>query len=336
MIELDGSDGGGQLVRSALTLAAATGTAFEMEDIRGSRPTPGLRHQHLAAVEAVGTLCEADIDGADIGSERLRFEPRSLSHGQVTVDAGTAASTTLVCDAVLPLALVSDGPIDLTVRGGTDVKWSPPLDYHRLVKFPLLRRLGLRASIDLDRRGFYPAGGGEVTLRLAPSSLAPIELTTAEPVESARVYSTATEGLADANVAERQMTAAVERLAERAVPVVERSTTYVDADSPGSAVVVRLDRGTVTTGADALGEPGTPAEEVGEAAAERALEVVDSTAPVDRHLADQLIVFLALSGGEIAVPAVTDHVASNASLMAAFDRPVRIEEGDPVTLRRSP
>lgn len=226
----------------------------------------------------------------------------------------------------------------MTVTGGTDVKWSPPLEYVRRVKLPLLRRFGLTAACEVERRGFYPDGGGTATLRLAPSRLEPIELTERGSLEGVRIYSTESESLADRDVAFRQAEGALERLAldEHDLAVLERRETTVASPSPGSALVLRVDHGTGIAGFDSLGARGKPAERVGEDAADavnRFLEHASGTVengtetapPVDRHMADQLLVYLALEGGRVRVPAMTDHVKTSCELLEAFGADVVLE-----------
>ncbi|PSP77097.1 RNA 3'-terminal phosphate cyclase [Halobacteriales archaeon QS_1_68_20] len=328
MLELDGADGGGQLVRTALALSALTGTSFEMTGIRGARSEPGLRPQHLTAVETLAAITDADVEGAEQGSESLTFEPATLRGGEYEATIGTAGSTTLLFDAVLPLAAELEEPIWVRATGGTDVKWSPPADFHRRVKLPLLRRHGLLATVDLHRRGFYPAGGGEATLHLAPSSPTSPKLTDRGPLSGARVYSVASEGLADSDVAERQADEASQLLSAADVEVVERTATYVAADSAGTALVVALECERSVAGFDALGEPGKPAEDVAADAVEAALSFRDAAGAVDAHLADQVLVPLALAGGEVAVPRVTDHVESSLDLLDAFGYDVAVEARD--------
>lgn len=324
MLELDGSAGGGQLVRTALSLSALTGTPFEMEDVRGNRPTPGLGAQHLAAVQAVAAITGADVEAGDgeapeVGTGELAFVPGTVESGEYAIDVGTAGSVTLVIDAVLPLATALDDPLRLTVRGGTDVQWSPPLDYHRFVKLPLLRRYGLQAALEVDRRGFYPAGGGAVTLHLAPSTFSQVVPSEDEIHETARVHSIASDDLASNEVADRQAAAAADLLEAAGLAVVERTASYGTTRSTGSAVLVVLvgDDG-VPTGFSALGERGKPAADVAEGAAEAALAFRSEPGVVDPHMADQLVPYLALAGGEVVVSRVTDHVETVAALVEAF------------------
>lgn len=335
MLELDGSEGGGQLVRTALALSAITGEPFHMEGVRASRPNPGLAAQHLAAVETLAAVADAEVTGAELGSTSITFEPGGIEPGSYAADIGTAGSVTLLFDAVLPLATAVDGHTAVTAEGGTDVKWSPTMDWYRQVKLPLLRRHGFAAAVDVDRRGFYPEGGGSATLSIGPSEPRSIELSERGSLEGARVYSVASADLADRDVAERQAEAAGDDLAEMDVAVVERTVGYAESRSTGSALAVRLDWGRGTSGFDALGEPGKPAEDVGGEATERVEAAVESPAAVDRHLADQLAVLVAIVGGEVSIPAVTDHVETSLGLLDRFDRPLDLDESGPVPVLRS-
>ena len=334
MLELDGGDAGGGYLRTALALAALTERPVRVENVRGDRPDPGLKPQHAAAVEAVTAVCDATVTGTDRGSETVTFEPGRRPSGSASVAVGTAGSITLVFDTVLPLALAADAPIRLSATGGTDVAWSPPLTTYRRVKLPLLRRLGVPVAVDATRRGFYPVGGGRATLTLGPADPAPLALTERGAPDGVRVYSVASADLADADVAKRQADAAVDRLADAGRTVQERVVGYVESDSPGSVCTVRADYANGIAGLDALGEKGKPAEEVGCEPVDT-LDTFEGTgAAVDRYLADQLLPFLAMVGGEMTVPAVTDHVASGVDLLARFGCDVAVEEEETATGRR--
>lgn len=318
MVELDGSAGGGQLLRSAVTLSALTGEPFTMENVRGGRTTPGIRPQHAAAVRAVGAACDASVEDNEIGSETITFRPGEIGGGDIEVDVGTAGSVTLVSDTVLPLATRASEPLELTVTGGTDVKWSPPLDFYRHVKLPMLARFGLEADVDVHRRGFYPAGGGEVRLRIRPSSLSALSLTDRGEHVGARVYSVASEDLADAEVAERQAAAAAEGLGEAGIDLVDRDVTYAEVESTGTALVLTSEYERTLAGFDSLGEKGKPAEDVAGDAVAAALSFHGGVGAVDRYMADQVLVFLGLAGGRVAIPRTTDHVRTSLDLLAAF------------------
>lgn len=325
MLEVDGSKGGGQLLRSALTLSALTGEPFRMTDIRGARPEPGLRPQHLAAVELLADVCDAEVSEVGTGTAELTFRPGAVQPGEYATDIGTAGSITLLFDALLPLATVLEGGLAVTARGGTHVKWSPTMAHYRQTKLPLVRRRGLQAAVDVERPGFYPAGGGAATLRIGPSSLSRFEMTERGAFERARIHSLASTDLADSSVAERQRDRAVERLSGVGLSVVERTVSYAAADSPGSAIAIRLDYERAVAGFDALGEAGKPAEDVADDCAETALAFDERPGAVDRHTADQLLVFLALAGGRLRVPEVTDHVETNSELLAEFGFDLRID-----------
>jgi len=349
--ELDGAHAGGQFVRTALTLSVLQNEAVRITNVRGNRSTPGLRHQHLAVLETLAELCEAEVSGAELGAETVEFDPGlertadasdwagpgrgRLEGGEYAVDIGTAGSTTLLFDSLLPLASVLESQLSVTVTGGTDVKWSPPLEYVRRVKLPLLQRFGLTASCEVDRRGFYPDGGGRMTLHVAPANLERIDLVERGSLEGVRLYATESESLADRDVAFRQAEGAFERLAlaDHNLAVTERVEETVASPSPGSALVIRVDHGTAVAGFSALGERGKPAERVGEDAADAANRFLEQTgngaAPVDRHMGDQLLVYLALEGGRLRVPAVTDHVVASCELLEAFGAKVHLEsDGD--------
>lgn len=347
MLELDGSEGGGQLVRTALALSAVTGRPFELTGIRGGRETPGLRPQHAAAVAMVTAITDAECSDVEVGTESLEFAPSSLDGGHFEFDVGTAGSLPLLFDTVLPLSLRAAAPITVTATGGTDVKWSPPLAYFRSVKLPLLRQWGVWAAVDVARRGFYPAGGGRATLSVAPSSPSPLSLPERGAVRGASVYSVESGDLADADVAERQATEARSRLEAAGLDVHAVTESTVDTLSAGSALVVRLDYDAAgdalapIVGFDALGERGKPAEDVAGDAVDDALAFHDGSvsglsAAVDDHLADQLVVFLALAGGTVRIPAVTDHVESCVDLVSAFGFDVTVEESGDESVLSAP
>jgi RNA 3'-terminal phosphate cyclase (ATP) len=318
MHSLDGSTGGGQLLRSALSLAALSGESFRMTGIRSNRANPGLRAQHLTSVRAVVRACDADVHGDAVGSEALTFRPNVAHGGRFAIDVGTAGSVTLVFDALLPLATTLDRPLAVTVTGGTDARWSPPVEYYREVKLPLCRRFGIQAAVDVARTGYYPAGGGEATLWLAPSSLSEIELTDRGSLAGVRVYSKASTSLAARNVAERQAEATRDRLTEAGHSVAERRVTYAKSNSPGNSLLVRADYDRSLVGFDALGERGVSAEDVATSVVDSFLDFDDGRASVDEHTADQLLVFLALAGGRVSIPRVTDHVETSLELLSAF------------------
>ena len=332
---LDGSSGGGQLVRTALTCAAVSGEPFRMRYVRRARSNPGLQAQHCAAVEAVADICDAATDGVEVGSEAFTFEPRVAAEeadeeepvlgGSTSVEVGTAGSIPLVFDALFPLAVALEEPLEATLTGGTDAKWAPPFDYFQQVKLPLLRAHGLDADVSVDRRGFYPRGGGEATLTVRPSEFDPLSLTERGARTSLTAYSVAEASLEEDEVAERQ--------ADAAAADATHEVEYGEADSTGSAVVLAAEYEHSRAGFTGLGGRGASAEAVGEEAAAAFEAFEASEAAVDSHLADQLVPVLAVAGGEVRAPEVTTHVETCVDLLAEFDYDITVEEeGDTVLL----
>ena len=336
MLTIDGGEGGGQILRSALALAAVTQRAVEVTEVRGNRPEPGLKPQHLTVVETLADLCDATVEGASPGADELTFDPGEVRGGRVSAEIGTAGSVTLLFDAVLPLATTLSEPLSVTATGGTEVKWSPPLAAHQQVKLPLCRAFGLQAAVERERTGFYPAGGGRATLHLGPSSLSRLSLTDRGPLRGARIYSRESATLAGQDVARRQADAAESRLESADIEVLETVTATAATDSPGSALTVVLEFEQTRAGFDALGEQGTPAEDVAADAVADATSFVAGEAAVDEHLADQLLVFLALAGGEMTIPRVSSHVETSLGLLQKFGFEVAVEKGEPPTVTAAP
>jgi RNA 3'-terminal phosphate cyclase (ATP) len=232
-----------------------------------------------------------------------------------------------VFDAVLPLAYGLPDGLRLHATGGTHVRWAPTMDHQRRVKLPLVRDVGLDASVWVTRHGFYPAGGGDATLTVNPSTAGRVDLLDRGPLEGLELRSVATESLSDADVGARQADTLFEALQGVGVPI-ERTVEYVRADSPGSALLLVANYAGGRAGFSALGERGTAAERVAESV-ETAFEGFRRTrGVVDEHTADQLMIPLAVGGGSLTVPRVTDHVSSNAAVVRAFGGDVRVEGGE--------
>lgn len=328
MIEIDGSGGGGQMLRSALSLSMVTGEAFRMENVRGGRDDPGLRPQHVAGVRTAARLCDATVEGDEAGAEMLVFEPGPIVKTTLQVDIGTAGSVPLLFDIILPVAASGhlSEPVTVTATGGTDVKWSPTFGYLSRIKLPLLGRFGFDVDASLTATGFYPKGDGEGTLCVRPSDPQPLALAERGPFEVVEIYSKAAASLADRRVAERQAEAAAETLRGNDRRVTINAVEAVETASPGSSILLRARYGTVLAGFDALGERGKPAEDVGEEAVRRFLAFDRAGGAVDRHMADQLLVPLALAGGEVRIPDVTAHVETNRETITAFGFDLALEE----------
>ena len=309
MIEIDGSygEGGGQIVRTAVALSAVTGKSVLIKRIRQGRPRPGLAAQHAQAIRILGEICHAETKGAEPGSGEVEFCPGEICCGRRRVEIGTAGSVTLLMQCLLPALLHADGRTYLHVRGGTDVQWSPTVDYFKNVFLPALSLFGGKASLELLKRGYYPLGQGEVLLEVEPSPLKPARISY-EPFSPAqdRVQGVSHCSNLPQHVAERQAGSAIKRLQEAGYEA-EISQETSRLASTGSGISLW----TAGKGAGCLGERGLPAEKVGRRAAEEMVRELQSPAAVDAHLADQLIPYLALAGGSYTTREISRHTKTN-------------------------
>lgn len=326
MVTIDGAAGGGQVLRSALSLAVIKERSVTIESVRGSRDTPGLRPQHLAGLSVLAELTDAEVEGDAIGAETVSFDPQVPPAGDVEIDIGTAGAISLLVEPILSLGPVIDEPVTVRATGGTDVKWSPTVDYLVAVRSQALADHGWPVEIEVATRGYYPVGGGTAAVTVEPADPHPLSLAAPAHVEGAIVYSHASETLRTADVAERQVEGATEALAAADVSVTESTVAYHDVPSTGTSITVVAEATDGYLGGDAIGERGRPAEDVGEAAARDLLEASATSGAVDHHLADQLLIPLAVGGGHLHVPDLTDHVETNLSVIEAFGYDLSVEE----------
>ena len=317
-IIIDGSqgEGGGQMLRSSLALSMATGRPFRMINVRAARPKPGLMRQHLTCVQAAAAICGATVTGADIGSREVTFAPGLVRAGDYHFAIGTAGSCTMVLQAILPPLLRLDRPSTITVEGGTHNGMAPPFEFFERALLPLLRRAGACVVARLDRHGFYPAGGGRIIVEVQPpASLTPLHLSSRGERRGATAWAIISR--LSRSIAVRELRALSDRLglSEGEAHIVVTQ----DSVGPGNAVVVALEYEHVTEVFSSVGEIGKSAELVAREAADEARDYIASQVPVGPHLADQLMVPLALlSGGQYATCALTEHATTNMFLLRAF------------------
>ncbi|WP_297519304.1 RNA 3'-terminal phosphate cyclase [Thermococcus sp.] len=326
-VEIDGSygEGGGQILRTAVALSVITGKPVRIRRIRANRSNPGLRPQHLHGILALKELSDARVKGARVGSTELEFIPGKARPKHIRVPIKTAGSITLVLQALLPAMAFTGGSFEVT--GGTDVPWSPPVDYLKHVTLFALERMGLRFELEIKRRGHYPRGGGLVTGRVEPwEERKPLIALEWEKIECFAGISHATN--LPAHVAERQAKAAEDRLRELYSAPVEIKREISRSLGPGSGIVVWAETDSLRLGGDALGKRGKPAEVVGREAADELLEALTTRAAVDKFLGDQLIPFLAFAGGKIRVAEITNHLVTNVWVVERFFGKVFEVEGE--------
>jgi RNA 3'-terminal phosphate cyclase (ATP) len=316
MLLIDGAqqEGGGQIVRSAVALSAITGTPLRIENIRAGRVKPGLAPQHIAAVRAVALMCGAESTGLVPGSRTITFHPGTIVHRDIVLDVGTAGSVSLVLQAWLPVALKTGGSIAIT--GGTEVDRSPTIDYLAQVLVPVLRAAGADITMEIHTRGYYPVGGGRVAVRVGRSRLSPVIPSGRGPSCSVVSCSSALPG----HVAERQLSSAEKNLCSACPGTVE--TRIYRQDGPGVGTSCTAWSGSL--GGSAVGRRGLPAEKVGAHAARALREELESTVTVDLHLSDQLLIYLAESGGTFTARDLTSHAATHIWLLEQFGLQVRI------------
>ncbi len=305
-IEIDGSygEGGGQILRTAVALSAVTGKSIEIKNIRKNRPKPGLKAQHLKAIESVATICDGEVEGCKLQSKHLSFIPGKIKSGTYSIDIGTAGSIPLLLQCLMPAAMYAPGTVNIRVIGGTDVSWSPSIDYLRNVTLGALSMMRYDCEIRLIRRGYYPRGDGCVEAIINPCELIGASF---ERNSVSNVGGISHSSNLPPHVAERQ--AATAEITLRRQGFDSKIALEIDNySSTGSGITLWCG----LAGGIALGKPGLRAEKVGSNAAQEILVELKQGAGVDIYLADQLIPYLALAGsGSFTTRIITPHTKTN-------------------------
>jgi RNA 3'-phosphate cyclase len=318
VIEIDGSlkSGSGTILRLSIALAGILNQPLHIYNIRQKRPQSGLRPQHLEAVLTAAKICNAEIKGVNLGSRELWFTPKGIEGGEIEAEIGTAGSIPMLLLTILPLCAFAKKSVKLhVVKGGTDTRNAPTINYLKHILFPMLSRMGLDASLTIEKYGYYPKGMGEITLTVQSCpKLKPIRLEKFGAIIELHGVSVCT-FLADRKVAERQAKAANQVLGLRGYKAnIEVVNDFSNPLQKGSSIALwaETDSG-VLLGADAIGELGKPSEAVGREAAENLLKEVESKATVDVHLADMLVPYVAFAEEEsvYVTRVVTEHLDTN-------------------------
>ncbi|HVC26776.1 MAG TPA: RNA 3'-terminal phosphate cyclase [Nitrososphaerales archaeon] len=323
-MEVDGSfgEGGGQILRTAVSFSMVLGVPIHVTKIRAGRKIPGLRPQHSATMKILGEICSAKVEGASVGSTELSFSPGEVETSRGSFNLGTAASIPLVLQAVIPAVSLMGNSYDLELVGGTDVPWSPTSDYIDRVVAPAMRAVGIGFTFRVDKRGYYPNGGGRASVHIDPCErVAALQLASARREgEGMRPSLVSRCGDLPVSVAERQAKAAVSLLRARGVEVAQNQVRLEDSVSPGSSVLVSVAGAGCYLGGDSIGERGKPAETVGREASESFLTSFLTGARADVHLADMLAPVLCLSDSPSAllIPYVTEHLRTSLHVAGQF------------------
>ena len=329
MIDIDGSlgEGGGQVLRTALGLSMVTGQPFRITQIRANRAKPGLMRQHLTGVLAAAAVCDGTAVGAAIGSRELTFTPGVVRGGEHHVQVGTAGSVGLVLQAILPGLATGRSPSRVTIDGGTHAAHAPPIDFVSDTLLPIIRQTGIDVTVDLVRHGFYPAGGGRIVVDVTPpQTLSPFTLDDCGPPADRRA--TAVVAGLPASIARRELDRVGSAMNWADDQLIVRQLG--DDQGPGNVVLLTVASANVTETFTGFGARGVSAEAVASSAVGEAQRYLAVGAPVGPHLADQLLVFMAMAGGgsSFVTGPLTLHATTNVGTINRFLPAVRFTVDD--------
>jgi len=318
MITIDGSygEGGGQVLRSSLSLSLVTGKPFRIENIRAGRRKPGLLRQHLTAVKAATEIGSAVVEGSEIGSQELLFKPGTIKPGKYHFSIGTAGSATLVLQTLLPSLITADSPTELVLEGGTHNPYAPPFDFLAKAFLPILEKMGASVSVDLKRPGFYPAGGGKFKAGIIPTkSLNQIDLMERGTIIDQKAVAMVSQ--LPRHIVTREFAELKEKLSwpDAAFKIEE----YTNLNGPGNILMAFIEAEHVTEVFTGFAEMGVPAEQVAGSVIKQVRDYLASSVPVCRFLADQLIIPMALAGGgEFMTLPPSRHTTTNIEIIKKF------------------
>lgn len=332
MIKIDGSQAGGQLLRIAVALSALTKESFKITNIRGARPEPGLKAQHIEGVKAVAKLCDAKTKGLKTGSKELEFHPNKLEEKNLEIKISTSGSIGLILQALLILTPHLKKEIKIKFEGGgTWGKWAPSVAYMEKVLLPLL---DYECVLDVVREGFYPEGAAVVEATLKPMKIKYLDLKERTEIKTVDIVSVASKSLERSKVAERQALAAQKLLDQKLYKTPFVEIDYSETPSTGSGILVLIRTANSYIGADLTGEKGKTSEDIGNNVVKDLIKEY-SNGVVDRHAADMLLPYMAFAGrGEIVASEMTHHIETSIDIIKKF-LPVKfILEGNMISVKR--
>lgn len=316
ILQICGDSGGGQLLRSSLSLSLATGQPFRMTHIRGKRPKPGLMRQHLTCVKAAAAVCDASVDGAELGSVELVFRPGKVMGGDYSFAIGSGGSTTLVLQTLLPALLHAEKPSTLRIEGGTHNPMAPPFEFMDQCYLPVIQSMGVKAAAKLERPGFMQAGGGVITAAIHPiKKWKKLKLT--ERGAAMETFGRVLHAHLHRDIAEREIATATHLLEWPANHIELRYAN--DSTGPGNAILLGARFANVCEITSGIAQQGKSSESVATGAAKSLRSYLASSAPVGAHLADQFLLPMALAGGGLFhTLTLTDHTRTNIALIEQF------------------
>ncbi|MCK4452791.1 RNA 3'-terminal phosphate cyclase [candidate division WOR-3 bacterium] len=327
MINIDGSylEGGGQILRTAIALSTITKQSVRILNIRKGREKPGLRPQHFHGITAAAQICSATVQGLKINSIEIIFSPGKIKGGTYTIDTKTAGSVTLILQTLIPIGIFSESALELIIKGGTAVPFSPTIEYFLHIVHHILKIMGVSIFSDIRRHGFYPRGGGEIFVEIKSGEIRNINLMERGALQKIDVVSIASNHLKDAKVADRMVNGF-----KKIFPDANTKIQYVHAFSPGCFIRSHAHFDNGKLGADALGKRGKRAEDVGKDAARALKKEIESNAPIDSWMVDQIIPYMALATiktnavSKVKIPCLTKHAQTNIWVTKKF-LPVEFE-----------
>lgn len=326
ILQISGDSGGGQLLRSSLSLAMITGLPFRMTNIRGKRPKPGLMRQHLTCVKAAAEVCDACVDGAELGSVELVFRPGKVACGDYSFAIGSGGSTTLVLQTLLPALLHAEAESTLRIEGGTHNPMAPPFDFIEHCYLPVIQSLGAKTEVKLERAGFMQAGGGVIVAEIQPiKKWKKLKLTDRGALHES--FGRVLHAHLHRDIAEREIATATQLLEW---PVGQIGLRYAnESTGPGNAILLGARFENVCEISSGIAQQGRSAEAVATGAAKGLRSYLASEAPVGVHLADQLLLPMALAGGGVFhTLAISNHTQTNMALIEQF-LPVKFAVEEP-------
>jgi RNA 3'-terminal phosphate cyclase (ATP) len=318
MITIDGSmgEGGGQVLRTSLALSMITGKSFHLKNIRAGRSKPGLLRQHLTCVNASAEISDAELEGNELGSQELSFNPEMVKGGNYTFSVGSAGSACLVSQTVLPPLMITDKPSTITIEGGTHNDFAPPFDFIEKTFVPIINRMGPKIVIKIDRYGFYPAGGGKICVDIKPNTnLLEFDLT-----ERGEIISQT--GSAFCSHISRKIALRELKVIGKKLSLDDSSLKAVrisNSGGPGNVVIISIKSEQVSESFTGFGKVGLKAETVASSACKAAHSYIEAGVPVGKYIADQLLIPMALAGGgRLKTMKPTEHTLTNIEVIQKF------------------